>query len=230
MLELLLANPQKAEARMAKFEEKMEAAMECQMKHLKAIHERMMAKLYTNQESLMAHPGTKEIDPDPRKMPSAEEHHEIPNKEATVAPVKGLKQRRRVCNLATEHHQKKLERTQGNHGSRRKSPATCRKVSHHATMTWRKWKLFRKSGTQENCGPHKELTAAGMRKSPEGNDGIRRQDVKELPHLRKMRMMNCIKGSSAGQQSYLGRGGTLRMNLYEIFREIFKKTIVRTPS
>jgi hypothetical protein len=79
-------------------------------------------------------------------------------------------------------------------------------------------KLFRKSGSQENCGSRKEFTAAGMRKSPEGNDGIRHRDVKEPPYLRKKRRLtNGNKRWSAGQRSYLGRGGTLRMNLYEIF-------------
>jgi hypothetical protein len=76
----------------------------------------------------------------------------------------------------------------------------------------------------------KEFAAAGMRKSPEGNDGMRHRDVKKLPHLRKERTTNGIKGWSAGQRSYLGKGGTLRMNLCEIFRGILAKQIVGTPS
>jgi hypothetical protein len=65
------------------------------------------------------------------------------------------------------------------------------------------------------------------RKIPEGNDGLRHRDVKELPHLRKeRRTTNGIKGWSAGQRSYLGSGGTLRMTLYEIFRGILAKQIV----
>jgi hypothetical protein len=40
-------------------------------------------------------------------MPSAEEHHEIPNREATVTPVRGVKKQQRVRNLAVECHQKK---------------------------------------------------------------------------------------------------------------------------
>jgi hypothetical protein len=66
-----------------------------------------------------------------------------------------------------------------------------------------------------------------MRKS---NDGIRHQNVKEPPHLTKERMMNGIKGWNAEQRSYLGRGGMLRMNLYEIFRGKLVKQIVGTPS
>jgi hypothetical protein len=42
--------------------------------------------------------------------------------------------------------------------------------------------------------------------------------------------MKGIKGWSVGQRSYLGKGGTLRMNLYEIFRGILAKQIVGTPS
>jgi hypothetical protein len=90
------------------------------------------------------------------------------------------------------------------------------KVSRHATVAWQKRKPFRKRGTQENCGPRKELTAAGMRKCPEGNDGIRHRDVKEPPHLRKKRMTNGIKGWSAGQRSYPGKGGMLRINSQRI--------------
>jgi hypothetical protein len=49
----------------------------------------------------------------------------------------------------------------------------------------KKRKLFRKSGTQENFGPCKELTATIMRKSPEGNNGIREQGSKQQLRLRK---------------------------------------------
>jgi hypothetical protein len=126
-------------------------------------------------------------------MPPAEEHHEIPNREATVKPVKGLKKQRRVCNLATERRQKKQERTQRNHGSRRKLAVACRKVSRHATVAWWKRKLVRRTRTQENYGPRKELTAARMRKSLKGNNDIRHRDVKEPPHLRKREQQTASK-------------------------------------
>jgi hypothetical protein len=77
----------------------------------------------------------------------------------------------------------------------------------------------------------KELTAARMRKRPEGNNGVRHQDVEKQPQLRKKRRTtNGIKGYSAGQRSYLGSGGTLRMNIYEIFRDILANQIAGTPS
>jgi hypothetical protein len=40
--------------------------------------------------------------------------------------------------------------------------------------------------------------------------------------------MNGIKGWSAGQQFYLGKGGMVRMNLYEIFGGKITKQVVRT--
>jgi hypothetical protein len=42
-------------------------------------------------------------------------------------------------------------------------------------------------------------------------------------------MINGIKGRSTEQPSYLGRRGTVRMNLFEIFRWMLTKQIVRTP-
>jgi hypothetical protein len=92
--------------------------------------------------------------------------------------------------VAEESCWKRKDRTQGNHGSRRKSAVTCRKVSHHAKGARQKRKLVRRMGTQENCGPRKELTATGMRKSMEGSDGKRNRDVKEPPYLRKKRTTN----------------------------------------
>jgi hypothetical protein len=70
-----------------------------------------------------------------------------------------------------------------------------------------------------------------MRKSPEGNNGIRHRDVKEPPHLRKKRRTtNGIKGWSAGQRFYQERGETLRLNLYEIYRGLLPKQTVATHS
>jgi hypothetical protein len=65
--------------------------------------------------------GATETEPDPGMMQSIQEHQEIHKGEAAVMPVREPRKRR----------QKKKERTQGNSGSRRKSAATCRKVSHH---------------------------------------------------------------------------------------------------
>jgi hypothetical protein len=58
-------------------------------------------------------------------MQSVEKHQEVPREEAAVTPVKGLKKRRRVRNLAAERRQRKQELTRGNCGSacRKRCPA-----------------------------------------------------------------------------------------------------------
>jgi hypothetical protein len=90
-------------------------------------------------------------------MQSIEEHQEILKEDAAVMPVGEPRKLRGVCNLAAEGRQKRKERTQGYHGSRRKSAAACREVA------WRKRKRVRRIGTQENCGPRKEFSPAGIR-------------------------------------------------------------------
>jgi hypothetical protein len=85
----------------------------------------------------------------------------------------------------------------------------CRKVSRHATVAWRKRNITRKIRIQVNSESSKEFAADGMRKSPEGNDGIRHRDVKKLPHLRKeRRTTNGIKEWRAVQRSHPGSGET----------------------
>jgi hypothetical protein len=91
----------------------METKMEAILTTMEAIrdktianHKAIMDKLDTQQERPMAHPGETDIDPDPRMMPSTKEHHEIPNREAAVTPVRGLKKQRKVRNLATEHRRR----------------------------------------------------------------------------------------------------------------------------
>jgi hypothetical protein len=73
------------------------------------------------------------------------------------------RKRRRVCNLATERGHNRKERTRGKSGYRRKSAAACRKVSRRAKVAWRKRKLVRRTGTQENCRPRKEFSLTGIR-------------------------------------------------------------------
>jgi hypothetical protein len=89
----------------------------------------------------------------------AKKLQEIPKEEAAGMPVGGLRKRCRVWNLATKHHQKLKERTQGYCGSRRKLAATCRKVSCCAKVAWQKRNFFKNIQTQGNCGPRKELSA-----------------------------------------------------------------------
>jgi hypothetical protein len=104
-----------------------------------------------------------ETEPDPKMMQSIEEHQDIPKVEASVMPAGEPRKRRMVRNLAAERRQKKKERTRGESGSRRKSAAACRKVSRRAKVAWRKRKLIRRIGTQENCGPRNEFSPTGIR-------------------------------------------------------------------
>jgi hypothetical protein len=88
-------------------------------------------------------------------MQSIKEHQEIPKEDTAVMPVGEPRKRRRVCNLASGCHQKKKERNREYRGSRRNSAAACKRVSHRAKVAWRKINLFRRTGTQENCGSRK---------------------------------------------------------------------------
>jgi hypothetical protein len=97
-------------------------------------------------------------------MRSIEEHQDIPKGEAAVMPVREPRKRSRVCNLAVERHQKRKERTWGNSGSRRKSAAACRRVSHLAKVAWQK-RNIRKIRIQASCELRKEVAIA-HRKMP----------------------------------------------------------------
>jgi hypothetical protein len=200
---------------------------------------------------------TEKIEPDPGMMQSAEEHQDILSEDVVVMPVKGLKKRRRGRKSTAGRHRKPKELTQGYFGSLRRVMVAGKRTSRHATVAWLKRKLFRRSGTQENCGSAcwknmshhttvawrkrniprnilirvnseapQEFATAGTRKSSEGNDGIRHRDIKELPHLRKERRTNSIKGWSAEQRSHLGSRKTPSKNPYEIFGGKITKQVV----
>jgi hypothetical protein len=77
-------------------------------------------------------------------------------------PVGGLKKRRRDRNLAAGRRQRPKRRIQASCESKRKLAAACRKITRRATVAWRKRKVFRRIGTEENCGPRSTLTAAGI--------------------------------------------------------------------
>jgi hypothetical protein len=91
------------------------------------------------------------------------EQQEIPKEGAAVMPVGEPRQRRRVCNLTPERDQNRKERTPTYRGSKRKSAAACRKVSHHKKVAWPEGKLVRRIGNEENCGPRKEFSPSGIR-------------------------------------------------------------------
>jgi hypothetical protein len=149
-VELLLSMQAKMDANIKAYHEEMMAMVD-------AYHERMMACLRKTKAD------TEKTEPDPGMMQSTEENQEIPKGEAAVIPVREPRKRRRVRSLATERCQKWKERTRGNRGSRRKSAAACRKVSHCARVAWHKRNLVRKIRIQENCEPWKRWIVTGRK-------------------------------------------------------------------
>jgi hypothetical protein len=122
---------------------RMDANQERMETNRKAYHEEMISMLDAYHERMIACFGKTEADtektePDPGMMQSTEEHQEITKGEAAVMLVGEPRKRCRVRNLAAERCQKRKERTRGNRGSRRKSAAACRKVSHRAKVVWHK--------------------------------------------------------------------------------------------
>jgi hypothetical protein len=106
---------------------------------------------------------TTDLKANPEEMESEAEYWEVHTEEATVKSFGAVKKRHRGQHLAAGQHGEPKELTQGDCGSRRKLDAACRKVSRHAAVARRKRNIFRKIRTQENCGPRKELVAAGRR-------------------------------------------------------------------
>jgi hypothetical protein len=105
-----------------------------------------------------------------------------------------------------------------------------KRTTRHATVAWRKRKLTRNIQLRENHESSKDVAVNGMRKGPGYKNGTRRRDVKKLPNLKKERTTNGFKGWSTGQRSYVGKGRTLRMNLYETFGGQIAKQVVATSS
>jgi hypothetical protein len=117
----------------------------------------MMAKWNTHDEA------TEKTEPDPDMMQSAEEHQNIPNEEAAVTPVKGLKKRRRVQKLTAERRQKLKERTRGYCRSQRRVNVAGRRALRHARSAWCKRNFFRKIRTQGSRELWKKLAANRIR-------------------------------------------------------------------
>jgi hypothetical protein len=106
---------------------------------------------------------TEKPEPDSGMMQSAEEHQEFTKKDAAVIPVKGRKKRRRARKPGARPCGEPKELTRSDCGSGKHFAASRRKMTPRATVAWRKRNVFRIIGTNENCGPHKELAAARIR-------------------------------------------------------------------
>jgi hypothetical protein len=115
-----------------------------------------------------------ETEPDPGTMQSKEEHQEFPKEEATVMPIGGLRKRRWDRNVAAGRRQKPKGRIRASCESSRR--LTLRKVFCRAAVARRKRNIFRKIGTQGNCGPRSKLTAAGIKMTSHAKMAWRRDN------------------------------------------------------
>jgi hypothetical protein len=112
------------------------------------------------QQSPQILPEAKKTVPDPRMMPSVEQHQDIPTEDVAVMPVGEPRKRRRIHKLAAERRQKIKDKTRGNHEFKRKSPAACRMVSRRAAVARRKGNTFRRLQSRENCGSRRKFASA----------------------------------------------------------------------
>jgi hypothetical protein len=168
-------------------------------------------------------------EPDPGKMQSVDEHQEIPEEDAAVMPVGGLKKRRRDWNLAAGRRQKPKGRIQANCESRRRLTVAGKKMTHHATVAWSKRNVFRRIGTQGNCGPRSKLTAAGLKMTHHATVAWPREKF-----VRKDCTINQTEQETSKRRNDEKRRQQLRPRiekmLYEIFRGRIAKQVVRTPN
>jgi hypothetical protein len=71
-------------------------------------------------------------------MKSVAVHEEVPKEDAPVETRSALKKRHRGQHLTAERHGKPKEWTQGSGGSLKKLATTCRGMTCHAEVAWRK--------------------------------------------------------------------------------------------
>jgi hypothetical protein len=81
---------------------------------------------------------TEKTEPGPGMRQFVGEHHEVPKEEAAVIPVGGLRKRRRDQDLAAGRSQKPKRRIQVSCESRKRLTVAGRKMTHQATVAWRK--------------------------------------------------------------------------------------------
>jgi hypothetical protein len=96
----------------------------------------------------------------PKDLESGAEHQLVPA-DKVIRKSSRMKKRPRGRCIAAGRRVKPTKLTRGDGESRRKLVAACRKVSRRAAVAWRRRNIFRNLRTQGNCGPRKELAAAG---------------------------------------------------------------------
>jgi hypothetical protein len=161
-------------------------------------------------------------------MQSAEEHQEIPIEDAAVIPVGGLRKRRRDRNLAAGRRQKPKKRIQASFESEKRSAAACKKVSRHATVAWRKRRVFRRIVTQGICGRRSTLTAAGIRttrcaKVARGREhGLQRQGKKDT-------VPTPWKGRTEKNKRFKGPECNNGLRNRGLSQQLRSKTVIKDP-
>jgi hypothetical protein len=142
-------------------QEKIQEDLKKTMEEILAKMEKRMTATQTKTDGKLTETIEKTLtEPSQEMMQSAEEHQEVPREEAAVIPGRGRKRRHRGRKQAAGRRGEPKEPTRGDHGSRKKLAAACRKASRCATVAWRRRNVFRKSWTHGNCGLRKEVTAS----------------------------------------------------------------------
>jgi hypothetical protein len=159
---------------------RMETKIDANQKKAEADKEEILARMKedtkANQEDLLAimdnnlavirstiNAFKEKMEPNPEEKEAVVEHQDIPTEDVAVMSVGEPRNRRKVWKSAAGRSGEPKKLNRGNHGSRRRLAAACRKVSRHATVTWRQRNLIRQIWTEVNCGPQSTLAAAGRR-------------------------------------------------------------------
>jgi hypothetical protein len=118
-------------------------------------------------------------------------------------------------------------------------------MTRRTTVAWRKRNVFRKIGTQENCGPRKEFAAAGirmihcagvawLRRGVFRKDCTRAKDEQATQRVGPLRKNLRIHHEGKSVIKNIGTRWQLRprieMMLDEIFRGKIAKQVVGTPN
>jgi hypothetical protein len=121
---------------------------------MRADHEKMMAEWKADRVKreadfkITACQITKEACPEkmelnPGMMEAKVERQEVPTEDSAAKSFRIMKKLHRGRCLAAGRHMKPKKLTRGDCGCQGKLAATCRKVSHHAAVAWRKRSLSR---------------------------------------------------------------------------------------
>jgi hypothetical protein len=113
------------------------------------------------------------------RKPEVAQQREVPIEDAVLKPVKGWKRRHRGKKQIAERCKEPEELTRGFCGSRRKLAASCRKVTHRATVAQCRRDAFMNDLTQDGC--QRRLAAAHRGTSYRAEVAQKMQANKKMP-------------------------------------------------